>query len=421
MENNKKNNDKLIRKSFEEMSYKAPEHVWENINTQLYIDNVWMNIDSKLDKIYSRKKRFVYLKYPAAAILLLSLLFSFYTLFRSEEILTANISITKQGPHNILSNLFEAKKKNFINKSTNHNVLKKEAEKNNTYSDIQNKNTLINLYSANNSTDNNYKLISSSTKTTDETPILNEILKNIDTMSCTKIPLINFSTFNNKIYTPELNFNEAETYINDDKNHIIQVGLLYSLNNTMIINQDLIENYRDESTITIDPSLASSYGLIIDIMRSPRSYFSSEFYFISNQKQFANLYSNGKYYKKGIELEYKKIVLSYKRLFSFKTWAEESDMFLKTGVYFSLLTSDDIYYMRNNIKTDFQYSSFYNYDYGLKISFGREMYFSRFSFGIGLQAEYGLMNIFKGNGTVPSYFNRTNNFSHGLFITFRHI
>ena len=419
MENIKENNDRLIRKSFENLPSKAPDYVWEKINNQLYIDNIWKNIDSELDVISNRKKRFAYLGYPAAILILLLILSSIFTYFNSSENRTAGFSDSKNSSLNIITKIIESKKENYsksiLNK--NHPENKKQSIIMSNHPDISHLNNADKFtYSKN----NNYNLSLNSTKIITESGVNSNSNRHNDSLNILMVNSLYFSQIGNN-YDPEIEMINSDISNVKTNSHTLQLGVIYSINNTMIINQDLIENYREESTIRIDPTLASSFGILLDIKKTPRTYFSTEIYLISNHRQFANLYSNGRYYKKGIELEYKKIVVSYKRLYSFKAWSEKSDMFFKTGAYVSYLTSNDIYYMRNDIKTDEQNFLLYKYDYGLKISAGREMYLGRFSMSIGIQAEYGLKNIFKGSEDIPSYFNRTNNFSHGLFVSLKHI
>ena len=97
-----------------------------------------------------------------------------------------------------------------------------------------------------------------------------------------------------------------------------------------------------------------------------------------------------------------------------------SRYFVRLGPYYSILSQKKVYYTRNSEIIDLPETSLSKNDYGVKLSFGWETEIKRIVIGGGLQSEYGIKNLFTGNENVPSDFNRTNNFSYGLFLTLKY-
>lgn len=425
MEHIKDKNIKLIKDSFESTNSKAPEFIWENLDKQLYVDRVWMKLKIKLDKIQTFKIRIRFFLYSAGIILLLIFTGSYY--FMHEQYLVNNFVSKDTKLKTLFTHNNHQDAKAYYKATTLEKVIseKKPKVKNSVFIiqktkqskviDTLNNTPIANIYQNNLTIGNTSQFYSELSMVSKQ--IINDSLFYIEPKEVETLGISKDDQYS-QINLPEFSFDTTKQYDNYylAKN---ELGLIYSLNSTMLINNDFIESKREGSMVNVLPTVASSYGLIYNHTFSKSNVLSFEFYFLSNQNQHAHIYSNGKYYKKNIELDYSKAVISYQRdirLFSMKP---SSWFFVKAGGYFSILTKNNIYYVRNDEITDMPTSMISKNDYGIKLSIGREKETKFFIIGGGLQSEYGLKNIFKGDEYTPSDFNRTNNFSHGFFMTLK--
>ncbi|MFH2142393.1 MAG: hypothetical protein ABIJ97_08230 [Bacteroidota bacterium] len=427
MEYNKDKNIKLIKDSFELSNSKTPEFIWENIDKQLYVDRVWMSLKIKLDNIQTLKIRIRFFLYSSCIILFVVVFVGSYFLMKQQ--------------HHLDQFVFEnATLKTII---FNKNKLNDSTYNRTTYSEKE-------MFE-------NKTMAKNSALTINESRIYTDVIETSsnkinDSMHQIQIPMNDSNQFNGEMLVIEKKKSgEPLYYINPKEIQIVdinncsqindiclpgyyadtsrlftnyyfmknEIGLIYALNSTLLINNDYMENNREGSSVSIDPTYASSYGLIYNYKFSMSNSLSLEFFFISNQNQNAYLYSGGKYYKKTIELDYSKAIILYQKNICFNSMKPYSYYFVKAGGYFSILTKNNIYYVRNDEKIDIPNSMLSKNDYGIKVCIGRELEINNFIIGSGLQSDYGIKNIFKGDENTPSYFNCTNNFSYGLFLSIK--
>lgn len=422
--NNIDKNIKLIKDSFESSHSKAPEFIWENLDKQLYIDRIWMKLKVQLDNIQSSRIRMKYFLYSTGIILLIIFAGSYYFIKQQHYVNVSNSENTK------LKTIIPLK--NNLNISINNitHCLENKSDENKTKvkslvfivneaEQVEIIDTLKKVYK--DSTHLNRIQINTSNQFYSELSIIeNQILH--DSLYLLEPKEIQALYFNYEDIDKQIRFPEfsIDTSIQNRKYYSAnnEIGLIYSLNNTMLINNDFAESNRAGSMVSIVPTIASSYGLIYNYKFSKSNVLSFECYFLSNQNQHAHLYLKGKYFKKTIKLDYSKMVILYQRNISFNCMKPFSWYIVKAGGYFSILTKNDIYYVHNDEITDMP-TMISNNDYGVKLCIGREREMKNFIIGGGFQSEYGLKNIFKGDENIPSDFNRTNNFSHGLFVTLK--
>ncbi|HBS85208.1 MAG: hypothetical protein A2W91_01850 [Bacteroidetes bacterium GWF2_38_335] len=412
-------NIELIKNSFVTTDEKAPEFVWESIDKHLYIDRTWHKMKAKLDYIQIIRKRRI------AAVYLISLLFiagSFFYIdfdrFKTSNYPDNNLAAI----HNNQIIKKESQKKESEAKDSNLNrsliieeypkINSKNQNRVETYDQIPDilssfaTDKISNKLQKNNIENENKPLF-----------ILHDSIKKMNPLSPKIIDnqSVELSIIYSFIKTePELL--SSEKTFKSEKN---QIGLIYELNNTMLINNEFIEGYREGSLISIVPSIASSYGFIFNHYFSNSGAISSELFFVSNQNQHTNVYLNGKYYTKGIELNYTKAAITFHKKISFNKTKLNSCYFIKAGSYFSVLTRNTTYFQRNNETTHEFDAKISNIDFGLKFALGREIQIKNVIIGCGFQSEYGLNNIFMGSESIPSDFDRTNNFNFGVFLNLK--
>ncbi len=427
MELNKDKNTELIKKSFESKNSKAPEFVWENIDKKLYVERVWIKLKEKLDKIQRVKTAIRIFMYSTATLLLIVFAGTYYLSQKQDEpvVITGKklVKPLQNTENNKLSGSRAGEEiadvQNTDNYASGMSGLPVEKSRSGTYATGNNVKVLsganqasviaekTNAYSQENNSAINPAVLTNN-KDSKQPGLLHRI-------SPYKINAINYPVIDFPLL---YNFRGNTILQKNNKFKRNELGLSYSINSTVVIDNNFLSSGREGSLISFNPTFASEFGFIYNYRISGQNAFSAEFFFISNHNQDIYLYSGGRYYKKITELDYSKLVVSYQQNVRFDFMIPDSWCFVKAGGYFSVLTKDNIYYVRNDERTELPNSMFSKNDYGINICLGTEFSFNnQIVTAAGLRSEYGLKNIFKGDANLPSDFNRTNNFSYGLFVT----
>lgn len=426
MDQSKDNDIERIKSSFESSNSTAPNFIWENLDKQLYVDRVWMKIKVRLDTIQLYRRRTIVFAYSVCALLILLVGSWFFLEWNGrttnqtakENIRKSSLAETKVKNRSSHKLIFTSSKQSAINKPEKHMTttlpflnhhFKADAKSNlyitTTNDSLKEKNLYANI--------TNQDFIEISKSSIDALP---DTIYRLDFMQIKLPKSNNDSTLPISYITIPVDSTIPYPKTKNSKN---EIGLIYAMSNTILINNDFEESYREGSTVSLVPTFASSYGLIYNHKFSKSNALSLELFVISNQNQHSYLYVNGKYYKKAIESVYSKAVLLYQKNFHFGRMKPCNTYFVKGGGYYSLLTKNSTYLVHNNKKTDIPISIISNMDYGVKLSIGKEIELNKIIIGGGIQSDYGLKNIFLGDSYIPSNFNRTNNFSYGLFLNIK--
>lgn len=428
------NLDKRVKESFEIVDAKAPGHVWNNVSRQLNIDLVWKRTKRVLD-IRTKVRKWS----RAAALLLLLLLpglVGYYYFVRPDTSHSGSYAEGTQ-PESVET----AEKK--LNGSNNHDFsvddLQKSTEKEGYFENSILKDSVetavlspvseatIANHIHKGSKDVTYsKRRESRNKKTSLASIMDFIRANDDSVFIQKgsISKITPKTIALILYTND-NIRELALLPVDNTDsdtgtttiYRTDIGLIGVLNNTWLINNETKNGLRSESLVKTHPTFASSYGLIFNFKLDSRNVIATEMFIHSAIHQHYNLYQEGKYLSKDIDLEFYKFGLLYQRNVLQHGRLIPSNYTMKIGGYLAYLKEKSKIIDGRIVSVSDDYDDF---DYGFKIAAGQEKTFNRIILGYGIVSEIGVHNIFSGNEKTPSDFDLTRNRSIGAYLSLRY-
>jgi len=200
--------------------------------------------------------------------------------------------------------------------------------------------------------------------------------------------------------------------VENEKNEKFEIGITYSLHNTWLLNNETRQGFDNTSLINTSASYTNNYGLLFSYLINDKNSIVTEFFLHGLIKQHYETYKEGIYYNEDIEMNYSQIVLMYQYNINIFKRIPSAYAF-KTGIYLSNFNKK-----QSSLENDVvdELSDFTKFDYGLKLAAGYKNNFNKITFEYGLNSEYGLKNIFKGNEQIPSNFNVTHPFHVGAYI-----
>lgn len=424
------NIDSMIKEGFENLNKSVPTQIWHSVNKQLNIDRVWKKISKELDRrpiiIFWRKITGV------AALLLLLLGGSVYVIKNnysssifSQKIQSTqkNKQIAKQGLNHLTTPFISADKvkKNIASKS----ITEATVQTKNVHSELRGEtgNTQVksypqksNIHSLNNSTST-----ISIEKGNAAFPSIPSSAQG-DTLSFITLAPIQIN-IKNTDSDSELIFQPLSLLDNTLKEPAVkkkrfEIGITYSYNNTWLINNNTRSSFDENSLIQTAPAYAASYGLIANYNIFKSSALSTEFYINSKYVQKYDEFSDGKFNNRSVEFNYYKLTLLYQYNIPQPYNTIPSKYTFKGGVYGASLKS---YKSGINQATLSESDKYTTTDYGIRCAIGQEKTIRKIIIvGYGLNAEYGLKNIFKGNKQMPNNFNVTKNALIGAYVNLKY-
>ncbi|MCP4442120.1 MAG: hypothetical protein GY810_24685 [Aureispira sp.] len=475
------NLDEKIKKSFQEQGAKAPKQIWEGINKQLTIQSVWKRISLQLDKqpiITNWAGRMLRFSTVAAIILLFakSCLHTDLTtssgLEFAEHLINTNkdyklkSTLNNKGTLNPVNSPLLAKEKESFRKETetitnstdviervkensvkttnptkatanlNNSKAKKENQKQNitlpsSASVEDNKLVIPNLganakmANLNHEVDNKMEnvekelTINSSTnltKVASESDISVDIYKPVATIVADSV-----SPTEMVVLSPEVELISPSKKRDVRVNKKWELGLVYNLQSTVFLNPETRESLDRNSLSTTNLAPSNSYGVMLNYRINKRHTASLEWFVNAEAKQSYGVYIEGRHYIRKVQLNYTKAAINH-NYYIYKTKGKmPSTTYLKTGGYFSILTHKMDKYQRQDSFLEFAEAAHSRWDFGLRVGVGQDLQFGRVLVGMGIQAELGLNNIFKGTQHIPAAFNRTNIFNIGGSFSIRYL
>lgn len=386
----------IIKNSFEEFKFKAPDKLWDDIDKKLYIERIWNKLKVRLDAIqYERKIKKIVLFF---LVLLILVTVNINRFLKKEKSLIPQAVVLKSSQNSLKKDYLLSKLENDSSNRPSHYSEKNNFKKKNTKQLVDNS-ILLNKEPS--------KVAALINEINDATV---DTIKALDSKLVTTLIVDPFMSF------PNINF---DIKFGDPKVYYNEIGIIVSFFNTNIINNDYKESQRENGFVNLMPVYKYSIGILYDHNISYKNSINTELFFSFNQNQKTYLYKNGKYFQKTIDLSYTKIALSFERKFLTKninSWFSAG-----VGGYFALLNNDKMTYKYKDIVVNNYSGVFKKIDYGIKMSINREYNYHRIIAGLGLHYEYGLNNIFKGNQELPSYFDYSNNINFGvdIFVKFK--
>ncbi|MCF6365317.1 MAG: hypothetical protein L3J35_03860 [Bacteroidales bacterium] len=418
------NLDKQIKESFYKSNNIAPKHIWDGVNRQLYIYTTWKKIKRFLEirtAIYKWSR-------IAALFLLLLLLGSIGYVFLS-DLQIENISTVER--NEIIENQLSSG--NLNNKTINNenieiiNADKKEDIKQNideSSNSEQFSNDFEVNYNKNNIIKNNdsYKTVLNNQLKTNISVIQKEgSIKQLskEHIAIKDVQIISSDSTDEKLL-PDINSIILPVFSSDtvsQKNNRFEIGITYSYNNTWLLNNNTRNSFVSTSLISTSATFSHNYGITANYNLSQTNALNSELYLNSETRQRYETYYEGKYYNKEIDLKYSKFTLLYQHNFIKNNYNNSPKSMVKAGFYVSQLVSMTKYVNNKIASVKKEYS---NYDYGIKAAIGKEKEIDKMIIAYGINAEYGLKNIFTENKKIKKTFNKTKNSSIGIYLVFRY-
>ncbi len=395
---NKKNAlDKAILAAFKSEPQELPDYLWEDINDALDIETVWKRLEKR-----TKRKPVVFWWKIAAILLLVSLL--------TEQL----INYTKL-PNNTDSSI----KKNTYNKNIKKETFlfkgKQQAE-----------NTLNNK-----SNYHNYQTIVANSKNgVPQNNIYNNItqqpnLKTVknSTITKNKVDSHTINKINPKIKLIPVKPNIEKQFLTNNffdtlcplPTKKLSIGVVGVADNTWILDVVTKLGFSENSLVYNDFEITPSVGVFVNYNLKQNYSIHSEVFFNATQKTKNNLFIEGNLAKKETKIEYFKCNLSIAKNIYFGKKPLVNSIQFSGGVYGAYLLKSSIRY--TGIKqTKSETPAYKKFDYGTVFGISHQINLKNFIINYGIHSNYGLNNIYKGNNTLPTLFNKTHNFAYGIHI-----
>jgi len=423
--------DDRIRESFEKQKDAVPNSVWENVNHQLNIDRVWKGIDSGLNKIAYRK---VIRKVASLAALLLLFAYLGYKNFSEEN---PQITFTEFNIDNdkVINKTVKGEKVTFESHNIGANELSKgssdvfedvNGESNDNSRDII---QVLKIEKLNFENNNSSNQVGSSVKNVQKLITLNSLedsgfehlaLKGIEVFNASisdntdNLPKQKVEFLNN-IIVPSIK-PVAEFYQKIEKAPLINktfVGITYALNNTWIINNRTKESFDKNSLSSSTLSYTNNYGLIVDYPLVRKFTVSGQFFINSVESQKYNFYEDGKYHTQKIDLKYYKTAILINREIPLYSQKFDYSFVVGCGAYFAYVSNFSS--QKDGLPTDVK-SDYDEINYGTKVAIGPQIKTETIKISVGVNSDYGVNNIYKGSSEYPPSLNKTNSSNIGVFV-----
>lgn len=370
------------RKFIENAGPEPPEHVWEEIRTELDLDQVWNSLEGELP--VSGKRRFMYIMAAAASLFLVigvaTLLYLNFIDSGSTRLMVHHeLQIDKIGDFRVETSIGTG--------LAQARPLPVSRQVEGVGAEIG---------------EDEYRIIA-------EEPI-------IPITSIGLLPIANKTDAAFKVVSTHLKGEEHQQIRNRSASSRYYAGLAGSAANTWLLNNKTIQGLRSDDLTHSLPSFGYSIGIVAGKNITTNLDIQAEVHLVSQTKQNYNEYLNGKFINNNMRFEYSGLSLSAKWYFTQKDFKGRHSIL--TGIYTGILRNavqhlngETISISQDYNSTDYGIIGGYEYQYPIGNSF---------SVGTGLQTRYGLSNIFSGNEIVPDYLNSTRNASINITFSVRY-
>lgn len=420
-----------IKESYASIKESAPAYIWDNINKSLNIERAWKSISTELDK-----KQMI-LKYGKWAASLLFLLLSLAVYLSIDFIAGRNETLSQidENINTISDTLTYATKKDgnlqFTPAGDNLTSQKNEVSETTSlplagingkklFPDLKNRTT---RNKANSNSEyitgglDSPGLVNTKEETLNKTAIHFERSNELKFLRGMNIEKSLVTDLPGPITLQLVEF--PETPITLFKNDLgwrakVGIGLFYAYDNTWFLNHETKRSLEKGSLSTTEQTFVSNYGIVIQFSINPQSAISLDFQSSSKAEQNYYSFKRGHYIDEAIHLNYTKLAFLYHRSLFVNPMTSQRWV-VAGGFYVASLNHSHSH--RNGAEESLPY---YASDLGLKLAVGQERKIGRFSVGYGIKTERGLKNIYIGTAKIPSDFNRTYNFSLGVYVNARY-
>ncbi len=193
-------------------------------------------------------------------------------------------------------------------------------------------------------------------------------------------------------------------------------GLSGHLANTWLVNNKTLQGLKSDEFTSSLPSFGYSVGITAGRKITQTFDIQAEIHLISLAQQNYNEYLHGKYVNNNMQFSYSSLSLSGK--WYFNTTDQHGRHSILFGAYKGFLRNVTQRINEETLSLSHEYD---RGDYGIVAGYEYLHPFGNgLSIGTGLQSRFGLNNIFSGNDIIPGYLNRTRNASINITISLRY-
>lgn len=210
---------------------------------------------------------------------------------------------------------------------------------------------------------------------------------------------------------PEQESLTEEKHANESR-RAISVGPVLSYNNSWLINNETRNSFREGSLISSQLSYQKNLGIAVYIPSGRHFTWIADLQFVGKDKQNYSLFEGGEYKRKELALSYYKAGLQLQ--YHIPRIAFVSGLTLKAGLFGGLLDHTE-----GDMQPD--HSQYRKFNAGFRLGLGQEKQLGNVIIGYGLATEKGLLNVYKGSGSIPARFNKTHTFNLGPYVNFRYL
>lgn len=419
--------ENLYRKIINGFNDSPPESVWQNIQDDLDIDEVWSQIDNKLP-VNPIKPSYS----PVTQIVNYILFFSLLLFFKSntdQQILSLDAFLSSSEDTSLVEESIEKEVPIQMDKDEDFIVAKKEI-----------KNTEIKSKTAENRENTfDQNSISVNSKPTSNSPINNAIKVEEETADVTeaesivneKIDETDFTTRYAKLnYLDPLTADFEPIFLttfpkiqlidsipstdpSENKMPFIKfsgIGIVGNMKNSWIINNATRASFNNESLINTEISYTNDFGVTSQFTIRSQQIIQLSYWFRARNTQNYFQYYNASYSRKVFSMAYQSISIDFLQpLFS-------TDQYLILGFQFAKIGSVEETIAGNFTDLSESYS---NWNCGIDVGLQRKFNLHpKLSVQPAIRLHYGLNNIYNGNEFIPKEFDYTRPASISLDIRF---
>lgn len=182
-----------------------------------------------------------------------------------------------------------------------------------------------------------------------------------------------------------------------------QIGVTGQLANTWMVNTKTIEGLQSDHLTTTNATFGNNIGLHATWVLNQRYKIKNEWQILSRTGQSYQEYINGQYVATSLDLNYINTAI----LFYYHPFEKKRPHAVALGLYAGMLQEAT---RQKNGDLERITGDYARFDYGLLLGYEYEHRLKKgFSLSSGIYTRYGLTNIFAGNQIVPAYLNQTRN------------
>ena len=380
------------RNIMESARQEPPAAVWEEVQNQLDIEEVWMNLEKELPVSRTREKTLFFLAMAASLLVLIAV----GTLFLA-------------GPAGHDAGQFTA------GNHRNHDVFSKHSGNNDGFQSLLSAVSEFPVSTRGQQPATSFSPEGNGRGTSEEFPAYSPGVPGINA-------LIGQETDRNSLIAG-IAGNDAEQ-VNRASSSLIKkpalsgyyAGVTGHLANTWLLNNKTLQGLKSDDLTSSLPSFGYSIGIIAGKSVNSSLDLQAEAYFLSLSRQGYNEYLHGQYINNLMQFSYSRIAVSAKWYFINKNDHNKHSLLL--GAYTGLLKNalQDLGGESVSLNDQYRTADFgiiAGYEYLHPIG-------NHLSVGTGFQTKLGLNNIFAGNEIVPGYLNNTRNASINFMISLRY-